>query len=101
MFYGERTRLLAARRESLVLRAQDQRVALARRARSFAPLAWVERGSQAWAYARSHPWVVVLPVIALTALGPRRVARALTRVLVVWRVVRSLRRLLDGGQRHA
>ena len=95
MIFREHTELLAARHELLLRRVHDQRAALVQRARGLAPAAgWAERGLRAWSYVRAHPWVVALPLIAAAAIGPRRVSRVLARVIVVWRVVRSLRALM-------
>lgn len=88
----ERGALLAARRESLVASAQAQRDSLAQRWRAMhAPLRWVERGWQAWNFARVHAWTVLLPAAAVMVLRPRWIGRGIAAFSVLLRVGRWLR----------
>jgi hypothetical protein len=87
--------LLAARRERLVLLAQQQRLQLAQEA---APLlrSWasVERGLTLFRALRSHVWLLLPPLTLLLLWRPRSVLRAVAAAATVWRARRSAQRLL-------
>lgn len=101
MSLRDRAAELAAHRAHLRLRVQQQREALSEHVRAFEPLlTWANRGAQAWAYVREHRWMATVPAIALLALGRGR-GRALSGVLVAWRVLRSLRGLVAAYRRSA
>lgn len=89
--------LLAARRELLVQRAQQQRVQLAQ---SLEPLlhasVWVERGLGLWSAMRGRPGLALVSVLAPAAVlalwMPRVVLRTLAAALALWRAGRSVQR---------
>ena len=56
-----------------------------------APLHWLERGWQAWIFARGHAWTVLLPVVLVTLFRPRWIARGVATFSVLARVGRWLR----------
>ena len=71
---------LAQRRERLVTRAAEQRVALAQNIEPYRlPLALADRGLYALRYIRSHPEWLVGVVVLLVALRPGRVGKWLGR----------------------
>ena len=102
IYAAARMRELAERRQLLLVRAQQQRVALGQHTAQLAPLLrWADRGWQAWVYLRLHPWIAAIPVLAVTALRPRRVTRTVGRLFMLWRFVPSLRNLLQNVRRPA
>jgi hypothetical protein len=83
---------LAERRERLVIRAAEQRVALAQNIEPYRmPLALADRGINALHYIRSHPEWLVGVVVLLAALRPGRVGKWLGRGLVTWQTMYTLR----------
>jgi hypothetical protein len=82
---------LAQRRERLVTRAAEQRVALAQNIEPYrVPLALADRGLYALRYIRSHPEWLVGVVVLLAALRPGRVGKWLGRGWVTWRMMSAL-----------
>ena len=83
---------LAERRERLVTRAAEQRVALAQNIEPYrAPLALADRGITALRYIRSHPEWLVGVVVLFAALRPGRVGKWLKRGLVPLQIMYTLR----------
>jgi YqjK-like protein len=83
---------LAERRERLVTRAAEQRVALAQNIEPYRlPLALADRGINALRYIRSHPEWLVGVVVLLAALRPGRVGKWLGRGLVPLQILYTLR----------
>ena len=83
---------LAERRERLVTRAAEQRVALAQNIEPYrVPLALADRGLYALRYLRSHPEWLVGVVVLLVALRPGRVGKWLGRGWVTWQMMYTLR----------
>lgn len=88
----DRLAWLAARREALVALGQVQREVVGLRWRGVEPsLHWMERGWQAWRYARSHPWAVFAPIALLAALRPHWTGRVVAGLMAVTRLRRLLR----------
>jgi len=90
MTFTQKRRALAARRELLVRRAQQQRVELELTA---APLVqamgWVERGVRLVQRVSERPWLVLAPALVLALWRPRFALRLLPATLALWRVARS------------
>jgi hypothetical protein len=83
---------LAERRERLVTRAAEQRVALAQNIEPYRmPLALADRGINALRYVKSHPEWIVGVVVLLVALRPGRVGKWLGRGWVTWQMMYTLR----------
>lgn len=83
--------LLAARREQLVQRAQQQRVQLAHSLEPALRVAlWVDRGAGLWHAARRRPALALagglVPALALAIWKPRAVLRAFAAALALWRI---------------
>ena len=83
---------LAERRERLVTRAAEQRVALAQNIEPYRlPLALADQGINALRYIRSHPEWLVGVVVLFAALRPGRVGKWLKRGLVPLQIMYTLR----------
>ncbi len=83
---------LTERRERLVTRAAEQRVALAQNIEPYRiPLALVDRGINALHYVKSHPEWIVGVVVLLAALRPSGVGKWLGRGWVTWQMIYTLR----------
>jgi len=83
---------LAERRERLVTRAAEQRVALAQNIEPYRiPLGLADRGINALRYIKSHPEWIVGVVVLLAALRPGRAGKWLGRGWVTWRLMYTLR----------
>jgi predicted signal transduction protein with EAL and GGDEF domain len=88
---SEKRNRLVERRERLVALAAAQRRALARDMEQWRmPLALADQGLAALRYIRIHPQWLIVPVVLVAALRPRRVGRWLGSGWVSWRVMRRL-----------
>jgi hypothetical protein len=84
---ARRAALLAARREALVALSELQRQQLSERVLGLAtPIGWIDRAREALRYARVHPWLVIVPTVAIVALRPRWVWRAVPAAIALLRV---------------
>ena len=84
---------LAARRQHLVAKAADQRVALALNIEPWrARLIVVDRGVAVLRYIGRIPVLMVSAASLIVALRPGRIDKWLQRGLMVWQVGRRLRR---------
>lgn len=91
-----KTRLveLAAHRELLIARAQEQRGALVRQTAVWRrPAETVEKGIAVVTYLKTHPQTVALAAVVVAALWPRRAIKLAWRGLFAWRFVRTFARL--------
>jgi hypothetical protein len=87
--------LLAERRERLVARAVEQRLALTQHIEPWRlPLAFADWGVTALRYTLRQPQWLVGGVILLTLLRPRRVGIWVGRALVAWQMLDRLRHTL-------
>jgi hypothetical protein len=84
---------LAERRRLLVMRASEQRAALALAAAPWrARLAVVDRGIAVLSYVRQRPALIALGALLLVLRRPRRVGTWLQRGWLFWRIGQKLRR---------
>lgn len=91
-----KTRLvkLAAERELLIARSDEQRAALSRQVETWRrPAAVVDQGAAVVAYLDSHPQSVAVVTALIAALWPRRTVKWVSRGWFAWRLVRTLARL--------
>ena len=92
----DRARLLAARRERLVLQARQERRQFAR---TMLPLdascVWVERGLWLWRTVYRRPWLVAVPLAVVAFWRPRAVLRCAMGALTLWRAGGPVRQLAN------
>lgn len=90
---GERRLALAVRRDRLQARADQQRVAIEGTvARLQGPIGRVDQALDSVRWLRAHPGVLVVALVAFTALRPRGVLKLVggsLRLLTAWRALRA------------
>lgn len=87
---NQRLAEIHARRELLLARSAVQRDALALLVQRWrAPLELAGRGVRAVRYAREHPGALLLVVVLLVALSPKRALRWAGSALAIWRGYRT------------
>lgn len=92
---SERVRALELRRQQLQARSAELRHALSEQAQPLAaPLAWVDRARDAWAWLGRHPEVPLAGVAVLVVLRPSRALRWASRLWWAWGVFDRARRML-------
>lgn len=83
--------LLLQKREDLINRSAQQRLALRRDIEPWrVPMALTDRSITALRYVRRHPQWMVGIVIVLTLARPARAWKWLERGLIVWQMAKSL-----------
>lgn len=88
---SEKRNRLVEQRERLVAQAAAQRLALARDVERWrTPLAVADQGLAVLRYIRLHPQWLIVPILLLAAMRPRRVGKWLGSGWVSWRVTRRL-----------
>ena len=82
---------LAERRSLLIAQAAAQRIALAHNLAPWrARLALADQGVAAVRYVRSHPALILVPVLLFAAVRPRRLGTWLQRGWLAWQIRRRL-----------
>lgn len=87
---------LALRQQQLLARSSELRQQWVQQTQTWQrPLAWLDRGMQAWQWLRARPAVPLAAAVALVLLRPRRAWRWSMTLWWGWRQWRRLQRALD------